>query len=202
MDNYADSFGNEFGISTYELYDGGYTTVVDIRLDSPVCGVITDFDVNSLVNTYPISILSLFSGGLLNTEVQITGSIYANGLTFITESASSEEPLTLSKVNNYVVDGFNISVMICFQEHGSKDSSIMLFKYGIFEIYRDGLKVYVKMSHYTQNDTMIEYLSLPDIDHLNYFVRYVLFVNVKYDGLASSGNHHYSIRFHIQGIPL
>ena len=69
MDCYADSFRNEFGTSTYEWYDGGYTQLLDIRLDNPVCGVITDFDVNSVVNTYPISILSLFSGGLINTEV-------------------------------------------------------------------------------------------------------------------------------------
>jgi hypothetical protein len=135
MDSYAGNLRNEWTLPiSYSLYDGGYTTVLDIRLDNPLCHV-------SYANNGIITITHPYEGVIENNaQLGISDFVYANGLNFITDT-STGLPITLSNhYNDYDINGFNISVMICFQEYYPESSGIILFKYGNLEMLRSGEK--------------------------------------------------------------
>ena len=198
MDSYATHFRNTWSMPRpYSLYEIGCRVVLDLRLDNVYCrtGYAEDRGI--------ITISQLYAGidvDVRNYRLDIDEIVYANDMMIVTDSSQEGVPLTLSNhyYNNYDVNGFNISVMICFQEYYPQMSGIILFKYGNFEIIRSKQKVYIRFDTIFVDET--EMITLPDMEP--YFSRYVLFVNVKYDGLTSSGKHHYSIQFIIKMIDL
>ena len=92
---YADSIINEWGLPrSYSLYDGGYTTVLDIRLDNPLCHL-------SYANNGIITITNLFAWVVENTaQWGISDFVYVKRLNVITYCTSRGQPITLSNHSN------------------------------------------------------------------------------------------------------